>query len=814
MMSRVGNFNQYRTMTTDVLNLQYRMYQLDQDISTGKDVIVPSDAPGFMATILTSLRSTETLSQYSSNLESSDTWMSASESYMDSMLSRLGSALELAEQMSTGTYEDDQHESAAVEVENILLQLVSLANSNVEGSYIFAGSDTQAPAITTDLQAEGRSSVYEQSAEGHGTLASIFQANTANFRLQFTRDETGSDATIIIATGNTLGDSLGIIDFDAWTRYQTALDSPAQAEVWRTNAGAASAATAISNEVGEELSWTADTDAGLQTYRTGAAMTVTGADTVTIGADLYAFVDAADLANQINASGSADYFAYLDGANTVRLVSTGAGAAFGITPGGGGNITVDADTSLDDVQSAVYDGMAATGFFNIDGAGAAFPPAGTDTVTIGDYAYTWTEIIGAGTPVTAEDYADALATFVNANFDDVSAGVSTSGVDATVQLTANSVGKAGNISLASSNADIITTGAMVGGLDGMDTETTGGIYGTDTADALRLATSIKATVLDVDGNDVSLRLRWYDDDGALHSQDVTLSDDGSGNAVAVTGMDGLSIFRDSATFTEGAVLELNIGHYQGNEEAIAVNFSEQVQMTYNWNAKQILGFSSSLDLGGEQAYARDNTGTGTINFAGTYRGLTQRELSFGVVDGGQVPGDDITIRATWTGDDGREHTEDLTISAAGLSNRVELPDCDGVYIYLDSGTYAAGDSFYYKTEDQPVSVLDTLYEWKYQLENGTSEEAQTASQKALEQLYEAVNNLTDLLADVGTRRDRIEVRESVIVDADLYHSEIISDLQEVDVTEALLELRAINTAYSAALKITSVVSELFLANQL
>ena len=814
MISRLGNSNQYRTVTTDVLNLQYRMFELDETISTGKNVLVPSDAPGFMATILTSLRSTEVLDQYSSNLEAATTWMSSSESNMDSILSRMRSALTLAEQMSTGTYETDQHQSAAVEVQNIIAQIISLANSSVEGAYIFAGSNTQDPAITSALMAESRSTVYEQSAEGTGTLASVYQANTNDFRLQFTRDTNGSGATITIAVGNTLGDSLGIIDFDLWTRYQAAEDSPAQAEIWRTNTGAASAATAISDEVGETLSWTADSGAGLQTYRTSAAMTVTGADTVTIGADLYAFTGASDLVDQINASGSADYFAYLDGANTVRLISTGAGAAFGITPGGGGNITVDADTSLSDVQSAVYDGIAATGFFHIDGAGASFPPAGTDTITIGDYAYTWTEIIGAGAPVTAQDYADALSTFVNANFDNVSATVSNSGTGATVQLTANSVGKDGNISLASSNADIITTGAMVGGLDGMDTETDGGIYATGSAEALRLATSIKATVLDVDGSDVTLRLRWYDDDGALQTEDVTLSDDGSGNAVAVTGMGGLSIYRDSSTFTEGAVLELNIGHYQGNDEEIAVNFSEDTQMYYNWTAKEILGYSSSQNLDGQQAYARDNTGTGTINLSGSYIGLNQREISVGVVDGGQVPGDDVTLRVSWTGDDGREHTEDLTISSAGLSNRVELPDCDGAYIYLDSGTYVAGDSYYYKTEAQTVSVLDTLYEWQYQLANGTDEEAQTASQNALEQLHEAVDTITNLLADVGTRQHRIEVREGVIVDSGLYNSEIISELQEVDVTEALLELRAINTAYSAALQVTSTVSELYLANMM
>ena len=382
-----------------------------------------------------------------------------------------------------------------------------------------------------------------------------------------------------------------------------------------------------------------------------------------------------------------------------------------------------------------------------------------------------------------------------------------------MQIQARAVGKAGNVTLSHTINAVATTDALYGGLDGTDTDTAGRLYGTGTAD-LRLGATINATVIGVEGDTVTMRLRWYDDYGNLHVQEAAFDGGGEENAVEVTGMGGLKLFIDSMDYNVGSVLNLEIGHYQGNEQEIDINFSQSSQMSYNWTALQLLGENQTVNLLGETATAKDNTGTGSLSMAGAFRGQTSRELSFQVTDAGQVPGDDVTLKVGWVGDDGLEYSESITVSGAGLQNAVVIPGCDGVEFYLDNGTFAVGDKFYYQAEKNPVSVLDTLAQWEYELSNGNAEEAQTQSQKTLDILGTALQNILDYLGEAGTRMDRITVRESVLEDQNIYSSENLSNLQDVNLTDAFMRLQSQYTAYGASLEVVSVMSELYLTNYL
>lgn len=813
-MERIGNEDLYRTVLRDVFRLRYEQVKTEEEISTGKKVNRPSDAAGFMATILESNRSLEQVKQYRFNLEAAGNWMKTSESSMNSILELLKKAKVLAEQGATGTLQSLEYEAIATQVSNLLAQIITLANTDMAGQYIFGGSRTDAPPITSTLQAHNPAELATDSGPGHGTVASVYQAGAGDFRFRITRDTTGSSATITISAGNTLGNSLGIIDFNTWDRNSFASDSPAAADMFTTTNGAASATTTISNQVGEELSWTGDSEEGEQTYRTSATLTVTGANTVNIGGTVFANTSAADLVDQVNNTAGLGYFAVQTGANTLQIVSRGTGAFSISEVGASGNLTIDADTNLNDVAEALNNGIQAQGVIHIDGGAAAFPPADSDTVTVGDNTWTWQEIKGGSTPATAAQYAAVLSTFLASHTDEFTATVSTSGTGATVQITARATGKQGNVTLASSNASVTTSGATYGGMAGTDTDTPGRLYGTGTASNLRLGTTIRGTVLEVDGDNVTVRLRWYDDDGTLHTQDAVLAGSGTDNKVEITGTGGLYLYRDSMDFNEGAVFTLEVGHYQGNEEDLAVNFSEGSQLDINWNAQQLLGGNLTINLLGTDANPGDNTGTGGLHLAGPYRGHLPRDLQFDVIDGGQVPGDDVTVRVRWTGDDNVAHSEDVTVSAGGLSNLVTVPGCDGVSFYLDGGTYVAGDTFHYRIEREPVHVLDTFTEWIYQMQNGTTEEAQTQSQVTLAHLTEAISNLTDQLGSVGTRQNRLTVRTQVLDDKDFGYSSTISELQEVDFTKAFLDLRALQTAYNAALRVISVTSNLYLVTQL
>jgi flagellin-like hook-associated protein FlgL len=919
----------YRNSMRDIFNLQYQQVFLDKQITTGQKVNLPSDSPSNAVTILDSRHLMFQVTQYRANLEAADNWMTASESSMTSIKDLFTQAKTLAEQMATGTIQPNQHASTATEVQNILNEIIKLANTQVEGDYIFSGSRTDIEAISSWPMADNPAVRLTDSSRGTGAIAQIYQdPGTGLFHMEMTRDTPGATSTVTFPVPNTLGNSaIPPFNFSSAGWAQVQLPGPTQAGIWRTNQNVATTGTAISNQVGEELTYLADPTAGNQTYRTDGLITVTGAGNVTINGVGYAVASAADLANQVNAAASPDYFAHLDAAtNTVRIISKGTGA-FDITLPVGA-VAINDSTTLQQLETDLNAGQRATAMFQVTGAG--LPPLATDTVTIGDNTWTWDEIAGGAVLVTAADHANALAAHVNSQTNEYEAVVATSGADATVMLTARAKCDAANsITLGSSHASVTHTGTFFGGCEGGDTRSEGSIYATGTS-TLRLGTNIRGTVLDVaSSGTVTARLEWYDDDGILQVQDVAMPATGETNAVAITGTGGLSLYRDDLPLHEGAIFNLEVGRYRGNNEDLAVNFAEGGKLVYNWTAEQLLGGVQTINLLGAEAAPNAPTVAGSLSLAGAYRGLRDREITFDVVSGGTVPGgqvqfkvsfiDDngtqhvetialdgagrnnavvlpingvrpkvdltgqtatpdpanvgadvlnmagyhrgltdrdftftvtavngpqITMDVTWVNDQGNTITESVTTTNYGVDHEIEIPGADGVkfymtqgapsaqvgdvytydiemhpdnagdgvFFYVDNQTFNTGESFYYKIDQQPVHILDVLSQWQYQLNSGDAEAAQSQSQKALDALDLAIKNITEYMSEAGTRKNRVTTRRTVLTENELYAATNLEELQNVDIEQAFLELRANMTVYNASLTTISKISNLFLAN--
>jgi flagellar hook-associated protein 3 FlgL len=924
---RVTQETYYRTLMQDLYNLQSEAVGLDKQVSTGHRVNRPSDAPSYSVTILDSQQATREIDQYRTNLENASTWMTGSEENLQSIVDLLNRAKTLAEQMATGTIQELEHRSTASEVNNLVQEILRLANTQVEGDYIFSGTRTENPAVSETVQAQSPAELISDASSGHGTVASTqYNSGTGLYHLYFTRDETGADQSVTLAGVNSLGDSTGF-SFDAadWAAVQH--PGPSQAGIYRTRDGVAAPGNVISTELGEELTWTGDPAAGAQTFRTDAVYTVTGAGTATIGGNLYAVTTAEELVNLINADPAAagNYFATLEGADTVRVVSQGGGALALLSAGA---VSVDGDHSLQDVQSAVNFGERASGYIQFTAAGMGL----SDTVTVGGNTWTWEEISGGAAPAGAAAAAADLAAQINSATNDYQAEVVSFGGSSTVVVTARATGSGANgATLATSTPGIAnTSGQLYGGLEATETETAGSLYATGSS-TLRRSTTLRCTVLEADGDDVSVRVQWYDDDGGLHEQDVTLSADGQDNAVAIAGTGGVSLYRNDLDFQAGAVFDLKLGRYRGNEEELAVNFSTGGTLVYNWNAGDFLGDESSVNLLGETATAKDPSSSGTVHLAGSYTGLLDRDITFDVIDGGQVPGDEvvfrvsfrddegalhqhnvaltaagrenaavlpvngvlpkvdlsgvsaaadpanvtdgglelggdyrgltsrdldftvsavagneITVDVTWTDDQGVSRTRQVTVDGYGSDHAATVPDCngvkfhleegtvpfavgdsfnheirmhpdnagDGIFFYVDNQTFAAGESFHYQIDKNPVHVLDTLQEFSYQLTNGDHQAAQTQSQKTLQALSESLEHLLNTISDAGTRQNRIEVRRNVLSEREGFAAQNLEDLQDVDLNQAFLKLRANQTAYNASLKTVSLITDLFLANML
>jgi len=820
---RVGDSNQFRTTTTDIFSLNYRQYVLQRQIATTRKVNTPSEGRSSSVTILNSQSVLRESDQYRINLEAAASWMKASETGMDNMVDLLTRAKTLAEQTATGTYTDEQQASTAAELRNLIAELLGLGNSQVSGSYIFGGTRTDIPPLSAALTALDPATIYQPGSAGHGVLASAYLSGGL-YRLQLARDASGATSTITVpqdAPTNTLGAGLGL-DLDAWTQAQAA--NADQADIWRSDATFASLNDLVSDRVGEVLNWLGDGGAGVQTYRTRGLVSFSGgaagAAQVTVGGDTYtvagatAAASAADLAEQINSDPARGYYAWVEnGTNVVVMSKDGTSHALAETADPGAVMSVDADTTLAELTTAINSGAKAMGMLHLDDATL---PLGTDTLTLGAATYTWDQITNgvAPAPATAAEYASALANFLNSHRGDVIASVSASGTGATVQIEARDAGMAGNLALTSSNVNLGVSGSLLGGLNGVDSQ--GKLYFSGSSD-LRLETTVRAEVTDVDPTSgaVSLDLSWYDDDGVHQTASVSLPADGQANAAAVPGLGDIAIYRDDLNYKIGTVFELRLSRYQGNDETLEVNFSNGNRLSYNWNARDLLGGALTVVLDGETATAgRTNLGDGVVGLAGAYRGETSRDFTIEVIDGGQAPDDAVTLRVSWSDDSGQPHSQEVTLTAGGQGGRIALPDSEGVYLEVDHGSFSAGDTYYYHLEQSPLHILDSLYQLEHQLSHGTQEQGQEASQICLESIAAALTSILDQEAGLGIRQERVSLRETVLGEIELAHGNNLEDLQDVDLVEALIKLNAQQTAYQTSLKVIGTISELFLAKML
>jgi flagellar hook-associated protein 3 FlgL len=266
----------------------------------------------------------------------------------------------------------------------------------------------------------------------------------------------------------------------------------------------------------------------------------------------------------------------------------------------------------------------------------------------------------------------------------------------------------------------------------------------------------------------------------------------------------------------------------------------------------ILGYPPTVDLNEVQAVKTGGaTGpfSGQLVMAGKYTGLTSCDFGFTISAGGVLNSDNVgntpvSAQVTWIDDQGVPHSDELTFNSAGPDYAQEIPGAGGLSFYLQAGDYTAadtyqqsitmspeyanegfffqlepgayqaGDSFFISIPTSSQHVLDTLNQWLLALESGDQEMAQTWSQRALEDMQKAQEQILDFVADSGARQNRILGRTAVLDSQEIFNSETLVTLQELNATTTLLDMQQIMSAYTNTLKVISQVSDLFILNYL
>jgi flagellar hook-associated protein 3 FlgL len=119
-----------------------------------------------------------------------------------------------------------------------------------------------------------------------------------------------------------------------------------------------------------------------------------------------------------------------------------------------------------------------------------------------------------------------------------------------------------------------------------------------------------------------------------------------------------------------------------------------------------------------------------------------------------------------------------------------------------------GDTAFGQAGDAANNLLDMLAGLKNSLQNNDI----PGVQAALQQLGNAVVNNTSNLADVGSRLNRIEVNRNMLSDLEANNTNRLSGIEDLDITQATLDLNSKQMIFQAALYSAAKVTGLSLLN--
>jgi flagellar hook-associated protein 3 FlgL len=140
MVMRVSESMKFNTMIDNLYKVQNSYNELMEKMASGKSLNRPSDDPLGMSRVLDYRESKASIEQYRENIDSSKGWLTMSESILSSVNDLLVNAKEIAISQSTATASAETRSIAAVSLEQIIDEMLSLANSQYGDRYLFSGT--------------------------------------------------------------------------------------------------------------------------------------------------------------------------------------------------------------------------------------------------------------------------------------------------------------------------------------------------------------------------------------------------------------------------------------------------------------------------------------------------------------------------------------------------------------------------------------------------------------------------------------------------------------------------------------------------
>jgi flagellar hook-associated protein 3 FlgL len=165
-----------------VINDRYAdIAKLQEQLSTGKRLLRPSDDPIDVANDLKLRTKVTQMEEFKRNIDDGQAFMAVTDTAMMSMNDLLQRMRELAIQGASDTQSETERLFISKEVMQLAHQVVALANTNYKGDFVFAGTETKIKPFPL-MRSDGRSAqdyaeynmaYYDASAAAPGTPVQI-----------------------------------------------------------------------------------------------------------------------------------------------------------------------------------------------------------------------------------------------------------------------------------------------------------------------------------------------------------------------------------------------------------------------------------------------------------------------------------------------------------------------------------------------------------------------------------------------------------------------------------------------------------------
>lgn len=182
---RVASKTTFELVKNTLARSTEQLNQSNRLVASGKKILDLSDDPVGLPQVLQIESSLANIEQLERNIGLGKSWLTASENALQQTQNLLSDTKALCVRMATASVGETQRSVAAKEVANTLAEVVSLAGTQVNGRYIFAGSkDDTAPFDGTTYQGDdkvfavkvGRDNDVEVGGAGEAIFAGTIQA--------------------------------------------------------------------------------------------------------------------------------------------------------------------------------------------------------------------------------------------------------------------------------------------------------------------------------------------------------------------------------------------------------------------------------------------------------------------------------------------------------------------------------------------------------------------------------------------------------------------------------------------------------------